>query len=282
VADLPLAVVPALACPVCGRTLSRVERTLRCPERHSFDIARQGYVNLQAGHRPRGTADTPAMVAARAAFLDAGHYEPIAHAVATQVAESVTGEHAMVLEVGAGTGHYLAKVLDALPGAHGIATDVSTAALRRAARAHSRAAAVGADVWRGLPLRDGSIMAVIDVFAPRNAAEFGRVLHPDGTLVVVTPTSSHLNELVERLGLLSVDNRKEDRIDHALGGRFRLDAREELAFTVRLTREEAGQLVRMGPSAHHLDDTHLTGALSRLPTPVEVTAAVTVARYRPA
>ena len=75
---------------------------------------------------------------------------------------------ATVLDVGAGTGHHLAAVLGALPEAHGIAFGASSAALRRAGRAHPRIAAVAGDVWREIPLLDATADLVTNVFAPRN------------------------------------------------------------------------------------------------------------------
>src|SRR3954470_11244337 len=155
-------VVDLLRCPVCGDALGEAGGALRCAAGHSFDIARQGYVNLVPGR-----ADTPEMVEARDAFLRAGHFRPLASALV----QEVNVEEGVVVDVGAGTGHHLAAVLDAIPGARGIAVDASPAALRRAARAHERAAAIGADAWRPLPLRDAIATIVLSVFAPRNGSE---------------------------------------------------------------------------------------------------------------
>ena len=91
---------------------------------------------------------------------------------------------------GAGTGHHLAGVLDALPGALGIALDTSRPALRHAVRAHADIAAVVADVWQPLPVADATIELVLDVFSPRNGAEMARVLKPGGVALVVIPTPS--------------------------------------------------------------------------------------------
>lgn len=275
---LPDPVLEVLACPVCSAGLASADRALRCSAGHAFDIARQGYVNLRGGGRPAGTGDTADMVAARADFLAGDHYRPIADALA-HVASEASGAQ-LVVDVGGGTGYYLARSLDRLPTAHGIAVDVSAYALRRAARAHPRVTAVGADVWQGLPLRAACADVVLDVFAPRNSAEFHRVLRPGGTLVVVTPATAHLGELVGALGLLSVDERKDQRVEETLGTRFILDARSEVTFALSLTSDDAARLVRMGPSAHHLDAGALATRIAELGAPVEVTASVVVTSYR--
>src|SRR3954465_6496634 len=187
-------IVRQLRCPVCAAPFEATGSALVCASGHSFDLARQGYVNLLTG-RPPARADTAAMVRARADFLAAGHFDPIAAALAG----AAPGSASFVVDVGAGTGFYLGAVLDRLDRGYGLALDVSGPAVRRAARAHPRAAAAvggpwrggagraGGGAWGGLPVRDGCADVVVNVFAPRNGAEFHRVLRPDGVLLVVTP-----------------------------------------------------------------------------------------------
>jgi 23S rRNA (guanine745-N1)-methyltransferase len=265
-------VVDLLWCPVCGAALAQGEGVLSCASGHSFDIARRGYVNLVPGR-----ADTPEMVEAREAFLRAGHYRRLAEELAYE-ATSVTGAGAVV-EIGAGTGYHLAAVLEALPDRLAIAVDASAAALRRAARSHPRAAAVGADVWKPLPLRDRIAAIVLSVFAPRNPAEMDRILAPGGSLIAVTPTTRHLHELVGPLGLLSVPDDKEDRLDAQLAQDFTLTGRRTIEHAMFLTRDECAQIVRMGPSAWHVDEQAVTERLAALPDPLAVTASMTLSRY---
>ncbi|MFC3979771.1 putative RNA methyltransferase [Streptosporangium jomthongense] len=262
-------VVHLLVCPVCGGDLALDERAVRCDTGHTFDVARQGYVSLLTGSRAPGTADSADMVAARDAFLGAGHFAPLAEAVAG----ACRTDAGVVVDAGAGTGHYLAGALDRLPGAVGVALDVSKHALRRAARAHPRLGAVVADVWRPLPLRSGSAEVLLNVFAPRNGPEFARVLAPDGTLVVVTPTSRHLEPLVERLGLLSVDQDKERRVADSLGDRFVEAGRSLHEFGMTLGRDAVEAVVGMGPSAWHTDSHAMRARIADLPESSEVTAS---------
>lgn len=269
---------PYLACPHCAQPLVRHERSLRCPAGHSYDLAKQGYVSLLAGDAHTGTGDTAEMVAARADFLAAGHYRPIADALAE--AAAAADPEGLVADLGAGTGHYLAHVLDALPGRPGAALDISKYALRRAAKAHPRIGAAVCDAWRPLPLLDGSAGLMLNVFAPRNGPEIRRVLRPGGTLLLVSPTSRHLRELVAGLGLLSVDEEKQRRIDEKLGPYLTPQGRQEVEFTLRLGPQDVRTVVGMGPSAWHTDPERLAAALAGLPEPVEVTASVTVAVYR--
>lgn len=271
-----------LRCPICGLPLTAAEvgpgRALRCPRGHSFDIARQGYVNLGTG-RVRHSGDTAAMVEARDAFLGAGHYDFLSATLAD--AARAVAAPGLVVDAGAGTGRHLAAVLDALPGAVGLALDVSKPALRRAARAHPRAAAAVSDSWTALPLADASAALVLNVFAPRNAAEFRRVLRPGGVLLVVTPAADHLAELVERLELLRVDPGKADRLAESLGERFDLVARRAHREPMRLSRTDIRTVVQMGPSAWHADAVTLNRRIADLAEPAMVTASISLGIYRP-
>jgi 23S rRNA (guanine745-N1)-methyltransferase len=269
-------VLAYLRCPVCGGGLADAGTALRCARGHNFDLARQGYADLTAG-RLTHAGDTAAMVAARAGVLAAGHFDFVATAVVKALAAYPRG---LAVEVGAGTGFYLAAVLDAAPGLVGLALDVSKPALRRAARRHPRMAAVRADAWRGLPVADGSAAVLLDVFAPRAPAEFRRVLRPDGALVVVTPEPAHLRELVDRLGLIGVDPDKDERLAAGLGAHFALVDTASHTRRLALSQDEVRALVAMGPSAWHVDSAALSARLAALPAPVDVQASVRVSVWR--
>jgi len=247
----------------------------RCSSGHAFDVARQGYLSLLAGARPPA-GDDAAMVAARERVLDAGWYAPLTAALARAAAPG--GRPGAIVDVGGGTGQHLAGVLDRAPGRIGVVLDVSRYALRRAARAHPRAAAIGADVWGPLPLSDRVAASALCVFAPRNGAELARVLDPGGVLVVATPALEHLAALVAALGLLRVDPRKDERLAEQLEGGFALRERERCEWTMALARDDAVALAAMGPSAFHID---LAARAARLPETVEVVGAVTVSVYCP-
>ena len=274
-------VIDVLACARCGRDVLVDERTVRCPAGHSFDIAREGYVSMLVGDPHTGTGDTSDMVHARAAFLGAGHYEPLAEAVAGAAARHARSAPGAVVELGAGTGYFLARSLEAIPERVGLALDVSKHALRRAARAHPRIGAVACDVWQPLPVKSRTAGVVLDVFSPRNPTETRRVLQDEGALVVATPGSRHLLELVGPLGLLDVDPDKESRLQAALDPFFMPVRSETCEFTQSLSHDDVANLAGMGPSAHHLDAARIDRAIAVLPQPVAVTASATVATYVP-
>jgi 23S rRNA (guanine745-N1)-methyltransferase len=298
------AVAGRLRCPVCAGAVRLDGGQLACRRGHRFDIARQGYVNLVAGRPGPRTGDTAEMVAAREAFLARGHYRPIADAIASLAVRDPgrdpggdggglavdpaggTGrdKDGLVVDLAGGTGYYLASVLDSLAGRYlagpyGVCLDLSAPALRRAARAHPRAAAVGADAWGSLPLADGSAGLLLSVFGPRNAAEITRVLAPGGTLIIAAPGADHLGELRGPLGLIGIDVDKSRRIADAFGG-YEAGGEADARFGMRLDHDEIAALVGMGPNARHIGPETLAARIGALPTPVTVTADVQIRALR--
>jgi 23S rRNA (guanine745-N1)-methyltransferase len=267
-----------LCCPMCRTCRLHPDRgALRCPAGHTFNIARQGYASLLTGTRATSGDDAP-MVQARDRFLASGRYAPIRKAVARLAAGSMP-EPCTVVDIGCGTGYYLTGVLNQLPDARGLGLDTSVRALRSVARAHERAAAVAWDVFRPFPLADGVADVVLDVFAPRNPAEFHRVLRPAGRLIVVRPTGRHLAELRERVpAMVTIDPAKEQRLHRALDPFFYTAVTEQVEYPATLAREEALDLVGMTPSARHLSRADLEdGGL----LPDQITISVLTTAYQP-
>lgn len=266
--------VPLLRCPVCRQHLVLEPAVLRCAAGHAFDVARQGYVNLLGGGRARHPGDTPAMLDRRDAVLSAGLFAPLTAALVDLAGdEPVAGA---VVEVGAGTGHHLAAVVDALPSRVGVALDASTAALRRAARAHPRVAAVGADAWARWPLADGCAAVVLAVFAPREPEEVARVLAPGGRLLVTAPAADHLAGLAAPLGMLGVAERTNQRLVSAADGLLAPEGERHVRWTMALDHAQALALALMGPSGFHLHAADVERVVAALPEPVEVVGSVVV------
>jgi 23S rRNA (guanine745-N1)-methyltransferase len=289
-------------CPVCRKTLSPAfgdgdgaarPRALACAEGHSFDAARQGYFNLLVGKGTAFQPDSADMVAARAAFLDAGHYRPLAAAVAGAAAPALQGPEPAVLDSGTGTGHYLRAVLDGAGSAGSAASagsagriaavglDISKFALRRAARLNPEAVNLVSDVWQQFPVADSAVDVVMVVFAPRNAAEFARVLKPSGRLIVVTPRPGHLAEIASQAGMLGIEPAKDERLADALTGHFELLSAQDVDLALALSPQDVANLALMGPAGHHTDRPELTARLAGFPAVTAVSGKFRISVFVP-
>lgn len=276
-------VIPAnlLRCPVCSGPLEATgaSTALACASGHRFDAAKQGYFNLLTGRGTEFRPDTAAMVEARSAFLGAGHYGALRNAIADGAQRHVPTP-TLILDAGAGTGYYLEELHRRYPGVQSVALDISKYALRRAAKAVDDGVSLVWDVWRPLPLRSSSLDLMINVFAPRNPAEFHRVLTSGGVLLVVTPRPGHLAGIASAASLLGVPPGKAADVRSSLDGLFRQVDTVSVESTLRLSRTDVYHAALMGPAGHHLDRAALLARTALLPELSAVSACFTLQVFR--
>ena len=186
-----------LTCPLCSAPLATADHGVACPAGHRFDRARQGYLNLlPVQHKnSRAPGDNQAMVEARRAFLEEGHYAPVAERLAELAARQ---RPTRWLDIGCGEGYYSARLAAAMPKAEGYALDISREAVKRACRRAPSVNWLVASMAR-VPLAPASCDFIASVFSPLDWHEAQRLLRPGGGLMRVGPTQGHLMELRERL-----------------------------------------------------------------------------------
>ena len=224
------------ACPHCGLSFRETTSGVQCPNNHSFDRAREGYLNLLvAGRISAGTVsgDTPESLAARRRFLSTGAYNPIAQAVADTIGE-VDGS---VLDIGCGEGSYLSRIRS--PHRYGL--DIAKRGVQMACKLLPDAQFVVGTAFR-LPVLDESCDAVFSIFAPHSLEEFQRALAPCGQWVTVTPGAHHLHQMRPKRddNILERERRRDDPPTHATNAR-------RLQFDLDLTDESAHDLFSMTP-----------------------------------
>lgn len=182
-----------LLCPICGENLNLQDRRYVCPKNHSFDIARQGYVNLLTVEQKhsRCPGDTRLQVLSRREFLDGGFYAPIAEMLIQTARE--LGISGTVLDVGCGEGYYCVKLSQAL-GLSLTGVDISKEAVRFAAgkyKGHQWLCATAAHI----PVEDASADLITSLFALTMPEEFHRIVKPGGYLFQVLAAQDHLLRL---------------------------------------------------------------------------------------
>ena len=234
-----------LLCPLCGEILNKTEHAYLCPNRHSFDIARQGYVNLLPVQQKRSLqpGDTKEQVLSRRAFLDGGFYVPIADALC-DLAKDCTGP---ILDIGCGEGYYSSRLQEALQ-TELVGLDISKEAVRFAAGRYKSAQWLCASAAR-LPVPDRSIGLVTSLFALTIPEEFRRVLRPDGAYIQVLAAEDHL------MGLKSViypelKHKEKDSVPELPG--FRLAQSRALRFDFTVEGAQVQNLLSMTPHVYRI------------------------------
>ncbi len=236
-----------LICPLCGELLTKTEHSLICSSRHSFDVARQGYVNLLPVQNKRSLApgDTREQVLSRRRFLESGVYAPICDALIGRARE--LGISGPILDVGCGEGWYSAQLAGAL-GCSLTGLDISKEAVRCAAGKYKEAQWLCASAAH-IPVKDHSAELVTSLFAVTLPGEFRRVLAENGYFFQVLAAQDHL------MGLKSIiydqlTHKEKDSVP-ALEG-FRLVSTQAIRFPLRLEGEAIRDLFSMTPHVYRV------------------------------
>ncbi len=235
-------------CPKCGGALKSTDNAFVCPAGHSFDKARQGYINLLPPTGSSVHGDNREMVAARREFLNTGHYLPLAVRV-SELAVKHFKKRAHVLDVGSGEGYYTDKLEAALyerdGESHVSGFDISKDAVKMAAR-NKRISYAVASAYK-IPAEDGKFDAATNLFSPLAKEEMARILHTGAVFMMVFPAEEHLFGLKAAIYDTPYKNAPQD---FALEG-FKLIESERLKYEIKLTsKEEIRALFMMTPYAY--------------------------------
>ena len=186
-----------LVCPLCGAPLAADGKQCVCPQKHSFDFARQGYLHLLPVQQKHSLhpGDTKEMLMARRRFLDKGYYEPIGQQVADVICRYAPSKAPVIADIGCGEGYYTAMLRQRCH-ASCIGIDIAKDGVRMAC---SRDKSI---LWlvataSSLPLQSASLQAVTAMFSLFQPEEYARVLQQNGIVAEVTVGSRHLTELKE-------------------------------------------------------------------------------------
>ena len=246
----------AFACPICQENLTLVESSLKCCNRHSFDLAKFGYVNLAPQIKQSANYDKENFQN-RQQILEAGFYQAILEAVSDLLASSETST--TVLDIGCGEGFYSRKLQERHPDKTFYAFDISKDSVQIAAKSEPNWAVnwfVG-DLAR-LPIKDASMDILLDIFSPANYGEFRRVLSKDGILIKVIPTKNHLKEIRQMVQnqLTKKDYSNQDIKNH-FQEHFTILSSQTASLTKPITAEQLQALLSMTPLLFHIDQTKI-------------------------
>ena len=246
----------AFACPICQENLTLLESSLKCCNRHSFDLAKFGYVNLAPQIKQSANYDKENFQN-RQQILEAGFYRAILEAVSDLLANSETST--TILDIGCGEGFYSRKLQENHPEKTFYAFDISKDSVQIAAKSEPNWAVnwfVG-DLAR-LPIKDASMDILLDIFSPANYGEFRRVLSKDGILIKVIPTKNHLKEIRQKVQdqLTNKDYSNQDIKNH-FQEHFTILSSKTASLTKTITAEQLQALLSMTPLLFHIDQSKI-------------------------
>ena len=246
----------AFACPICQENLTLVESSLKCNNRHSFDLAKFGYVNLAPQIKQSANYDKENFQN-RQQILEAGFYQAILEAVSDLLSNSKNAK--TILDIGCGEGFYSRKLQERHPDKTFYAFDISKDSVQIAAKSEPNWAVnwfVG-DLAR-LPIKDASMDILLDIFSPANYGEFRRVLSKDGILIKVIPTENHLTEIRQKVQdqLTNKDYSNQDIKNH-FQEHFTILSSQTASLTKTITADQLQALLSMTPLLFHIDQTKI-------------------------
>ncbi|MCW1893771.1 putative RNA methyltransferase [Acinetobacter baumannii] len=234
-----------LMCPVCRQRLELVSKTWRCEQGHSYDIAKQGYVNLHVVQHKhsKNPGDTPESVDARRAFLQGGYYQPLQQAVVHLLKDL---QAKMVLDIGCGEGYYTSAMQQVVEQCIGV--DIAKNAVQRAAKLNDKVTWV-VGTGATLPVIDQSMDVCTSLFSPIPQTEILRVLKDDGYLIVVTPATDHLYAMREAL-FEQVNPHTPQKFVEQLQDLFELKEQQVIDAPLVLDQQALKNLIAMTPYAY--------------------------------
>ena len=246
----------AFACPICQENLTLVESSLKCNNRHSFDLAKFGYVNLAPQIKQSANYDKKNFQN-RQQILEAGFYQAILEVVSDLLSNSKNAK--TILDIGCGEGFYSRKLQERHPDKTFYAFDISKDSVQIAAKSEPNWAVnwfVG-DLAR-LPIKDASMDILLDIFSPANYGEFRRVLSKDGILIKVIPTKNHLKEIRQKVQdqLTNKDYSNQDIKNH-FQEHFTILSSQTAPLTKTITADQLQALLSMTPLLFHIDQSKI-------------------------
>ena len=246
----------AFACPICQENLTLLETSFKCCNRHSFDLAKFGYVNLAPQIKQSANYDKENFQN-RQQILEAGFYQAILEAISDLLASSKNAK--TILDIGCGEGFYSRKLQKRHPDKTFYAFDISKDSVQIAAKSEPNWAVnwfVG-DLAR-LPIKDASMDILLDIFSPANYGEFRRVLSKDGILIKVIPTENHLKEIRQKVQdqLTNKDYSNQDIKNH-FQNNFTILSSKTASLTKTITADQLQALLSMTPLLFHIDQSKI-------------------------
>lgn len=266
--------VHAFKCPLCNSSMEVVDlKSLVCSNNHTFDIAKQGYINLMTrssnSHYDKNLFESRQKIIMESSLYSVVHAK-ISEIIKEHVDDSIYP--IMILDAGCGEGSHLQRIIEECNNIAtiGVGLDISKAGILLAAKKYKKSIWLVGDLANS-PLEDRSFHVILNILSPSNYKEFKRVLVPKGLIIKVVPRPNYLVELREAL---FDDNEKKvyqnDETVDLFKKNFYLKDVFNLSYTRKLDHEELDNLVKMSPLSWNSEKADIGVFLNRASSEITV------------
>lgn len=256
-------------CPVCASTMELMEKArLVCVRNHSFDLSKQGYVNLAP--QAHSTKYDQSLFKARKTVIDSGFFNPLLETITNTIQSHVTnGESSTIIDAGCGEGSHLTSILSQLGDSFtGVGIDLAKEGVLAAAKEHPGAIWLVADL-ANCPFQDKQFDVLVNILSPANYAEFSRILKPNGVFIKVVPEVNYLKELREVFYEKVNDAEETDRVER-ISNQFEVIKTERITYDFPITNELLATLIHMTPLTWGASADKISQALEKGITSISV------------
>ncbi|MGC8230965.1 putative RNA methyltransferase [Pseudobacillus badius] len=259
------------ACPICNSSMKVIEfKSLICSNHHTFDFAKQGYMNLTT-HSVNTKYDKALFEARRKLIIEGAFYKPLSHAIAKIINEHVvkTKEIISILDAGCGEGSHLTNICDIVRSDFfkdvvGVGIDISKEGIKVASKHYSNKIWAVADL-ANTSFKNKQFDVILNILSPSNYDEFNRLLKPDGLVIKIVPQSSYLKELREHL-FHKPEKQNYSNLEtvERFNESFQFVESSRLSYTMNLNKPSLECLVQMTPLTWSTTEEQVTSFFIRI------------------
>lgn len=253
-----------LTCPNCTNRLFKSGKSYRCKQNHSFDLAKEGYLNLLLANQKKSKlpGDSKEMILNREAFLSLGYYDQLVDIIIQKIrhgSNDITNDNLslpanhQVLDLGCGSGFFLRQLV--FNGNQKTGLDISKYAIAKAAKIDKDSTYLVSS-YKDIPILSDSVDVVLNNFAPLDLQEVLRILKPNGRIIKVIPFENHMRQLAALIYQTFRPHSSDYTKRLSTIKELEIADTQTLAYDMKIPKTHALQLIGMTPYYHkfkHMD-----------------------------
>lgn len=270
-------VVPCLRCPICEGEFLQTATGVVCPQRHSFDLSKQGTLHL-AGEVAKSRYTKELFSARQTLLQETQFFEPLIMEVVNLMEKEISIEGLRIVDMGCGEGTHLSGIVNELPGSRGIGLDLAKEGVQLATNHGADALWVVGDLAKS-PLHDHSVDVVLNILSPANHAEFRRILVGGGYVIKVIPNGSYLQELRRFFyaGTEKETFQNEEGVER-FACELEMVSTSEVRYSKQLDEKQWRDLIAMTPLTWNAPSKQVDAFIERAESQVTIDLTVLVGR----